>query len=426
MPPKRTSTSKAPPMTQAAIRKLVVDSVTTALEAQAATMENASNPSRNTDPTGTPIVKTGNYKEFINCQPFYFNEDDQSSLFAYVVWIFLAFLTYPVVPPYLLSTRNEDTIFDPGISMYHSFMPDVSHRSGTFMKFNVYPNRLNEISSKRTQSFDKLKSKFKSLNGNVDDSTVKMDMDEIETLNIELEHRPSGNTKNDRIPQTPSSNSKNNVETHPRNVKSSLNKRNSTIKVNGSASVQNSKKQDDSDYVCINTPEVIAPILEAVAPEHVVSTGLPSSTTVDQDAPSPKDNHDIEVAHMGNDPYFGIPIPEVTSDQSSSSDVIHTIVHPDHQVSEHNSKWTKDHPLENIIGHSRQTRHLSNDEWKTECCLSEWLSGSYYDITVEKQGNSTGTNLWSKIIVLYLLENGNDWMIKERVWDVLEEIISMV
>ncbi|GJU80410.1 retrovirus-related pol polyprotein from transposon TNT 1-94 [Tanacetum coccineum] len=63
-----------------------------------------------------------------------------------------------------------------------------------------------------------------------------------------------------------------------------------------------------------------------------------------------EDNHDIEVAHMGNDPYFGIPIPEVASDQSSSSDVIHTIVPPDHQVSEHNSKWTKDHPLENIIG----------------------------------------------------------------------------
>ncbi|GJS83089.1 hypothetical protein Tco_0749630 [Tanacetum coccineum] len=67
-------------------------------------------------------------------------EDDQSSLFTYVVWIFLAFLTYPVVPPYLLSTRNEDTIFDPGISMYHSFMPDVSHRSGTFMKFNDCPD----------------------------------------------------------------------------------------------------------------------------------------------------------------------------------------------------------------------------------------------------------------------------------------------
>ncbi|GJW03073.1 hypothetical protein Tco_1561929 [Tanacetum coccineum] len=69
---------------------------------------------------------------------------DQSPLFAYVVWIFLSFLTYPVAPPYLLSFGNEDTIFDLGISIYHSFMPGVSHRSGTFMKFNVYPNHLNE------------------------------------------------------------------------------------------------------------------------------------------------------------------------------------------------------------------------------------------------------------------------------------------
>ncbi|GJT74458.1 integrase, catalytic region, zinc finger, CCHC-type containing protein [Tanacetum coccineum] len=125
---------------------------------------------------------------------------------------------------------------------------------------------------------------------------------------------------------------------------------------------------DESPNVDVHAPEVIAPIPEAVAQEHAVSTGSPSSTTVDQDAPTPsnsptqqetqtpilshdveEDNHDIEVAHMGNDPYFGIPIPEVSSDQSSS-DVIHKIVHPDHQVSEHTSKWTKDHPLENIIG----------------------------------------------------------------------------
>ncbi|GJV27700.1 reverse transcriptase domain-containing protein [Tanacetum coccineum] len=43
------------------------------LEAQAATMASVSNPNRNTGPTGTPTVKTGNYKEFISCQPFYFN-----------------------------------------------------------------------------------------------------------------------------------------------------------------------------------------------------------------------------------------------------------------------------------------------------------------------------------------------------------------
>ncbi|GKF51100.1 hypothetical protein Tco_0147567 [Tanacetum coccineum] len=73
MPPKRTSTSEAPAMTQAAIRKLVADSVTSALEAQAATIENTSNPNRNTGPTGTLVAKMGNYKGFISCQPFYFN-----------------------------------------------------------------------------------------------------------------------------------------------------------------------------------------------------------------------------------------------------------------------------------------------------------------------------------------------------------------
>ncbi|GJW32812.1 reverse transcriptase domain-containing protein [Tanacetum coccineum] len=73
MAPKRTSTSAAPPMTQAAIKKLVADSVAAALEAQAATMASTSNPNRNTRPTGTPVAKTGNYKEFISCQPFYFN-----------------------------------------------------------------------------------------------------------------------------------------------------------------------------------------------------------------------------------------------------------------------------------------------------------------------------------------------------------------
>ncbi|GJU26282.1 putative reverse transcriptase domain-containing protein [Tanacetum coccineum] len=60
-------------MTQAAIKKQVADSVTTALEEQAATMASTSNPNRNIGPTGTPITKRGNYKEFINCHPFYFN-----------------------------------------------------------------------------------------------------------------------------------------------------------------------------------------------------------------------------------------------------------------------------------------------------------------------------------------------------------------
>ncbi|GJX67807.1 integrase, catalytic region, zinc finger, CCHC-type containing protein, partial [Tanacetum coccineum] len=133
-------------------------------------------------------------------------------------------------------------------------------------------------------------------------------------------------------------------------------------------------------------PELVAPIHEVVALVPAVSNGSPSSRNVDQDAPSPsnsqttpetqppvipndveEDNHDIEVAHMGNDPYFGIQIPEIPSDQSSLSNSIHTIVHLDHQISEHNSKWTKDHPLENIIG------ELARPTYKDALTQSCWI-----------------------------------------------------
>nr|GFA60791.1 hypothetical protein [Tanacetum cinerariifolium] len=73
MPPKRTSTSAAPAMTQATIKQLVADSVTATLEAQAATMASTDNLNRDTRPRENLIAKRGNYKEFISCQPFYFN-----------------------------------------------------------------------------------------------------------------------------------------------------------------------------------------------------------------------------------------------------------------------------------------------------------------------------------------------------------------
>nr|GEX92744.1 Gag-Pol polyprotein [Tanacetum cinerariifolium] len=84
--------------------------------------------------------------------------------------------------------------------------------------------------------------------------------------------------------------------------------------------------------------EVIAPIADVIPPVQADSTGSPSSTIVDQDAPSlsksqttpetqssvipqdvEEDIHDIEVAHMGNDSLFGVSITEVTSAQSSST-----------------------------------------------------------------------------------------------------------
>ncbi|GJU39710.1 hypothetical protein Tco_1192667, partial [Tanacetum coccineum] len=69
MPPKRTSTSEAPAMTQAAIKKLVADSVSTALEAQAPNMENTDNTTR---PREAPVARKCSYKDFMSCQPINF------------------------------------------------------------------------------------------------------------------------------------------------------------------------------------------------------------------------------------------------------------------------------------------------------------------------------------------------------------------
>ncbi|GKD64279.1 retrotransposon protein, putative, ty1-copia subclass [Tanacetum coccineum] len=131
------------------------------------------------------------------------------------------------------------------------------------------------------------------------------------------------------------------------------------------------------------------PTVEAHAP--VKSTSSHTSTIVDTDAPSistsqtstqphsneipfgaDEENHDLEVAQMSNDPYFGIPIPEMSFEESFSSDVIPTIVHPDALVSEHISRWTKDHPLQNIIG--ELSRRVS-----TRLQLHEQALFCYYD-----------------------------------------------
>nr|GFB57453.1 hypothetical protein [Tanacetum cinerariifolium] len=71
-------------------------------------------------------------------------QPSSESLFTYVVWIFLPFLVYSVAPHYLLSLRNEDTIFDPGNCNSHFSRPDVSHRCGTVKKFNTHRSHLNE------------------------------------------------------------------------------------------------------------------------------------------------------------------------------------------------------------------------------------------------------------------------------------------
>nr|GEX63637.1 retrotransposon protein, putative, Ty3-gypsy subclass [Tanacetum cinerariifolium] len=111
-------------------------------------------------------------------------EDDYSPLLTYVVWIFLAYLTYPVIPPYLHPFGNEDTIFDPGITInyFYSFKPSLSQQCGAFKKFNTHHSHLNEwpmmINGKNTPILD--------VKGN-------QEKDKIET-------KPDKNEKHDQSP----------------------------------------------------------------------------------------------------------------------------------------------------------------------------------------------------------------------------------
>nr|GEW59556.1 retrovirus-related Pol polyprotein from transposon TNT 1-94 [Tanacetum cinerariifolium] len=116
------------------------------------------------------------------------------------------------------------------------------------------------------------------------------------------------------------------------------------------------------------------------APEPAASTSSPSSKTVDQDAPSPsnsqtthetqtpvisndveEDNHDLDVAHMNNDPFVGIE--ESSKTPTFHDDPLHEYLHKDstsqgsssnirltHSPFESLARWTKDHLIANVIG----------------------------------------------------------------------------
>ncbi|GKD28559.1 retrovirus-related pol polyprotein from transposon TNT 1-94, partial [Tanacetum coccineum] len=149
-------------------------------------------------------------------------------------------------------------------------------------------NELKAQSQEKDTVIKKLKEKIKSLSGNMNKDKIKKDIKEIETINIELEHRvskliaeneylkqtykqiygsikptrvkpstsasasqPLGNTKKDKIQRTPSSTQKNKVEAHPKTIKSSLKNKNCVVDPKGTANVQHSKINANSELLCV-------------------------------------------------------------------------------------------------------------------------------------------------------------------------------
>nr|GEU58515.1 hypothetical protein [Tanacetum cinerariifolium] len=132
-------------------------------------------------------------------------------------------------------------------------------------------------------------------------------------------------------------------------------------------------------------PCVDLQVTTVIAPEPDVLTGTPFSTTINQDTssistsqttpitPSPvfplgikEANHDIKVANMDNNPYVDFPILVVILNN----------VHSINQQPEHINKWTKDHPIDNVIGDPSRlvsTRHQLQDE-ALFCYFNAFLS----------------------------------------------------
>nr|GEX49714.1 hypothetical protein [Tanacetum cinerariifolium] len=220
--------------------------------------------------------------------------------------------------------------------------------------------------------------------------------------------KPSGNTKNNRITRPPSSNQKNKVEDHSRKVKSSfvsLKKSNKNVVGRTFSIVRNS-----CPLTRITSTKVVPPKETTISPVVTPTSGILvysrrpkatrcvgssskvkiveykisnskepkqswGSTVFDVPSPSLKKrctikkyfintsrntipsysldveeaNHDIKVAHMDNNPFVDFLIPEPSYEESSTQVVILNHVHSINQPPEHINKWTKYHPIDNVI-----------------------------------------------------------------------------
>nr|GEY79150.1 reverse transcriptase domain-containing protein [Tanacetum cinerariifolium] len=124
-------------------------------------------------------------------------------------------------------------------------------------------------------------------------------------------------------------------------------------------------------------PKLSTPGTIIIAPESVVSTGTPSSTIIDQDAPS--------VSTSQTTPETPSPVIPLSVEEVVIPNHVHLINQPPKQI----NKWTKDLPIHNVISnHSRpvSTRQQLQDK-ALFCYFDAFLSSvepkSYKDALTE-------------------------------------------
>nr|GEU44570.1 hypothetical protein [Tanacetum cinerariifolium] len=216
--------------------------------------------------------------------------------------------------------------------------------------------------------------------------------------------KPSGSTKNNRITRPPSSNQKNKVETtlghedlgklKPKAntgifVGHALTKKNNLLRTRSKHSFFNSVcLTNKEDWEILFQPmfdEYLNPLScvdpqvpTVIALKPAILTGIPSSTS-DQDAPSTSNSqtpletpspvihlgikeadHDIEVAHIDNNPFVEFPILEPSFEESSTHAVIlnHELVPRLDCVMVITLKWIYKVKLEELGGVLKNKAHL--------------------------------------------------------------------
>nr|GEU64253.1 retrovirus-related Pol polyprotein from transposon TNT 1-94 [Tanacetum cinerariifolium] len=251
----------------------------------------------------------------------------------------------------------------------------MQHNKEIFQKNNTSVNQtkplfdhlfeLNNLKVKlqaKDTTIEKLKTNIKRLNKTSTINNVKKDIDEIETINIELEHRVTkliakeqteslvnqlnqkkfkGKDIVDKAAQVSNATAiapgmykldpvtltlkdKNNRETHIYYLKYTMEQAAILREI-----VKQAYSLNPLDSASYSASSVASPVLVEESPDLVELSDLPSLTTIDQDSPSPSTSQTTPQSQTQT-----IPL-EIISEESSSLDVISTIVHSDASISEH-------------------------------------------------------------------------------------------
>nr|GEW64296.1 retrovirus-related Pol polyprotein from transposon TNT 1-94 [Tanacetum cinerariifolium] len=165
----------------------------------------------------------------------------------------------------------------------------------------------------------------------------------------------------------------------------------------------------------LNPPPCVDPqVLAVITPEPAISTGIPSSTIIDQDVPSSSTSQTTQEI-----PPSVIP-PEPSFEESFTHVVIPNHVHSINQPPKHIKKWTKDHPIDNVIG---DPSRLSYKDALKEYCWIKAMQEELNEVKLDELGGVL-KNKASLVARRYRQEEGVDF--EESLLQIVAGVVQVI